>query len=39
MALINYCRKVLYLSHAVSEQVPQKDNCLLSYWILTEKVF
>lgn len=39
MVLINYYRKVLYLSHAVSEEVPGKGNCPLSYWILTEKVF
>lgn len=38
MALINYYRKVLYLSHVVSEQVPGKDNCPLSYCIHAEKV-
>ena len=27
MVLINYYRKVLYLSHAVSERVPGKGNC------------
>lgn len=36
MVLINYYRKVLYLSHAADEQVPGKGNCPLSYWILTK---